>query len=101
MKLSNPALFPCEIYGSLTLKILPLTGRQKISLGDTAPNIDLPSDLTAVALDIREMDGRRRNFNLTLYIDSVSLLEGEEIKCDNTILRKEAKDDSLNGKLNP
>ena len=92
MKPSEPLLFTCEVNGAALLRVvLPTGDHAVISVGDTAADVALPAGFTVVSLDINEIDGSTRNFNLTLSIDSASLLNGGEIKCDDTTSRNEAK----------
>ena len=82
---SDPLLFTCEVNGVVLLRVVLPTGDQEIiSLGDTVIDVDLPPGFTAESLDITVIDGSTRNFNLTLSIDSASLLGGGEIMCDDT-----------------
>ena len=71
--------------------VLPTGYQEIISVGDTAADVVLPAGFTTVFFDIMEIDESTRNFTLTLSIDSASLLNGGEIKCDDTTSRKEAK----------
>ena len=97
---SEPLLFICKIYAAVLLRVVLPTGDQEIiSVGDTADDVDLPPGFTAVSLDIMEIDESRRNFDLTLSIDSVFRLKGGDITCDNTTSRKIAKDGCLLGKF--
>ena len=92
VKPSEPLLFTCEVYGVVLLRVVLPTGDQEIiSVGDTAADVALPAGFTAVSLDITEIDESTRNFELTLSIDSASLLNDDEIKCDDTTSRNEAK----------
>ena len=92
MKPSEPLLFTCEVHGAALLRVMSPTGDQEIiSVGDTTDDVALTTGFTAVSLDITEIDESTRNFKLTLSIDSASLLNGGEIKCDDTTSRKEAK----------
>ena len=85
-------LFSCEVKGAALLRVvLPAGDQEIISVGDTTADVALPAGFTAVSLNITEIDGFTRNFNLTFSIDSASLLNGSEIKCDDTTSRKEAK----------
>ena len=89
VKPTDPLLFVCEVYGAVLLRVVLPTGNQEIiSNGDTAATVDLPPGFTAVYLDITEVDHSRRNFNLTLSIDSASRLNGGQITCDDTFSRK-------------
>ena len=93
MKPSEPLLFTCEVNGAVLLRVTLPTGDQEIiSVGDTPADVDLPAGFTAESLNIIEIDESTRNFNLTLSIDSASLLEGGEIKCDNTTSTNSAMD---------
>ena len=88
----EPLLFTCVVYGAALLRVVLPTGDQEIiSIGDTPADVALPAGFTAESLDITEIDGFTRNFNLTFSIDSASLLNGSEIKCDDTTSRNEAK----------
>ena len=92
VKPSEPLLFTCEVNGAILLRVILPNGDQEIiSSGDTAADVALPTDFTAVSLDITEIDESTRNFKLTLSIESASLLKGGEIKCDDTTSRNEAK----------
>ena len=71
--------------------MFPTGDQEIISVGDTADDVALPAGFTTVDLDITEIDASTRNFKLTLSMDSASLLNGGEIKCDDTTSRKEAK----------
>ena len=98
---TDPLLFTCELYEAVLLRVILPSGDQEIiSLGDTAPDVVLPSGFTAVSLDITEIDNSRRNFNLTLSIANASLLNGGEITCDNTTERNTAKAGCPIGKFN-
>ena len=91
VKPSDPLLFTCEVNGVILLRVMLPTGDQEIvSLGDTRADVDLPTGFTAVSLNITEIDVSTRNFNLTLSIDSASLLGGGEIICDDTTPSNEA-----------
>ena len=91
VKPSDPLLFTCEVNGVILLRVVLPTGDQEIiSLGDTADDVDLPTGFTAESLDITEIDDSTRNFNLTLSIDSASLLAGGEIICDDTTASNKA-----------
>ena len=100
VKSSQPLLFICEVYKVVLLRVTLPTGHQEIiSVGDTATDVALPPGFTAESLDIKEIDESRRNFKLTLSIESASLLNGSEIKCDNTTSSNEAKAKCSIGKL--
>ena len=101
MNPNDPLFFTCNISGAVLLRIvLPIRYQEIISLGDTAATVHLPPGFTAVSLIITEIDEYRRNFSLTLYIDSAHLLEGGEIRCDNTTSLIAAKAGCLISKLN-
>ena len=102
VKPTDPLLFTCEIKRAVLLRVVLPTGYQEIiSVGDTAADINLPPGFTAVSLDITEIDDSIRNFSLTLSIGGAYLLDGREIKCDNTTSAKVAKDVCPIGKLSP
>ena len=101
VKPSQPLLFTCEICEVLLLRVTLPTGDQEIiSVGDAAADVALPTGFTAVSLSITIIDESTRNFKLTLSIESASLLNGGEIKCDNTTSMNEAKAKCPIGKLN-
>ena len=82
---SDPLLFTCELYHVVILRlVLPNGGHEHISLGDGSTSIKTPAGFKAESLDIQEIDKFTRNFSLTLSIANASLLDGREIKCDNT-----------------
>ena len=82
---SDPLLFTCKIYDTVLLRVVLPTGEQEIiSFGDTPADVDLPSGFTAVSLSITKIDSSRKNFHLTLSIDSAYRLKGGEITCDDT-----------------
>ena len=84
MKPTDSLLFTCELNRTLLLRVvLPTGDKELIFVGDTTANVALPPGFTAVYLNIKERDDSRRNFNLTLLVDSASQLEGGEIMCDD------------------
>ena len=93
---SDPLLFTCTVYAAVLLRVVLPNGDQEIvSLGDTADDVVIgnpPDDITAAAvfLDIEELDESKRNFNLTLHIVNASLLDGREIKCDDSTSKNQA-----------
>ena len=100
MKESDPLLFTCKIYATVSLRVLLPTGDQEIiSIGDTTANVDLPTGFTSVSLDIIEIDESRRNIHLTLSIDNASRLKSGNITCDNTSSSKSAEAGCPLGKL--
>ena len=87
VKPTDPLLFTCEINRAVLLRVVLPTGDQEIiSVGDTAADVVLPVGFTAVSLNITEVEESRRNFNLTLFIDSAFHLEGGEIICDDAYI---------------
>ena len=92
VKPSEPLLFTCEVYETVLLRVVLPTGDQEIiSFGDTPADVALPAGFTAVFLNVPRINESTRNFKLTLSIDSASLLNGGEIKCDDTTSMNEAK----------
>ena len=92
VKLSDPLLFTCEVNGAVLLRVVLPTGDQEIiSVGDTAADVSLPDGFTAMSLNIAEIDASTRNFSIKLSIENAFLLNGGEIKCDNTTSKNEAK----------
>ena len=91
-------LFNCKIYETLLLRVVFPAGDQEIiSVGDTPADVNLPPGFSAVSLDITT-ENNNRNFNLTLSIDSASLLKDGYITCDDTS-KKRAKARCPIGKL--
>ena len=101
VKPSDPLLFTCEVNGVTLLRVMLPTGDQEIiSVGDTAADVVLPTGFTAKSLDITVINDSTRNFNLTLSIDSASLLGGGEIICDDTTPSNKVNDTCpITGKL--
>ena len=91
VKPSEPLLFICEVYGVVLRVVLPTGDQEIISIGDTTADVCLPTGFTAMSLNITEIDESTRNIILRLSIASASLLNGGEIKCDDTTPRNEAK----------
>ena len=79
--------------------MLPSGDQEIVTLGDRPADVVLPPGFNAVSLDITEMNNFRRNFNLTISIANATLLNGGEITCDDTTLRKQASAGCLIGKL--
>ena len=102
MRPTDPLLFTCKIYAAILLRVVLPTGDQEIiPVGDTAADVALPPGFTAVSLDILEIDDSKRNFNLTISIDSASRLGGGKITCDDTTSSKRASAGcTIIGKLN-
>ena len=83
---TDPLLFTCALIRVHILRVILPTGvHDIISLGDTLASIDLPAGLTAVFLNITETNDFKRNIVLKLSIASASLLEGGELRCDDTV----------------
>ena len=100
VSLYDPLFFTCNIYGAFFLRVVLPTGDQEyVSLGDTAATVSLPRGFTAVSLIVTEIDELRRNFHLTLFINSAYHLNGGEIKCDSITTKNVAKAGCLIGKL--
>ena len=99
VKLSDPLLFICKIYGSFLLRVqLPNNDQEIISLGDKIDDIILPTGFKAISINITEIDLFTRNFSLTISIDRASRLEGGNITCDDTTPRKKATAGCIIGK---
>ena len=79
---NDPLIFTCEV--SVMRVILPTGEHENISIGDRASDVSLPAGFTAVSLVITRIDTSTRNFSLTLSIENASLLNGGQIKCDDT-----------------
>ena len=102
VKSSEPLFFICTIYEAFLLRVvLPTDDQETITLGDTFANLDLPPGFTALSLDITEIDESKRNFNLTLSVDSASRLKDGYITCDDSTSLKRAKAKCPIGKLFP
>ena len=83
---TDPLLFTCGLIGVPFIRVTLPTGYfEYISLGDTLASINLPAGLTAEFLNITEINKSKRNIVLTLSIASASLLEGGELRCDDTV----------------
>ena len=85
---TDSLLFTCELNGVPLLRVvLPSGSHEHISLGGTANTVKLPRGFTAVSLNVTEVAYHVRNFTLSISIASASLLDGGEIRCDDTTLR--------------
>ena len=69
--------------------MLPTGDTEPISLGDTVNivNENLPAGFKAVSLNISQLDNSIRNIFLTVSVSNASLLDGGEIRCDDTTRR--------------
>ena len=82
---NDPLLFTCELYHVILLHVVfPNGHHEHISLGDVSTSIETPAGFKTESLDIRKIDNSTRNFYLTLSIANTALLDGREIKCDDT-----------------
>ena len=80
---TDPLFFTCELNEVILLQVvLPNGFHESVTLGDTATDIALPDGITAVFLNITNTNDF---IVLTLFIASASLLEGGELRCDDTI----------------
>ena len=83
---SDPLLFTCELSDVFVLRVVFPTGyKEHISVGDTVADVALPDGYTAVSLDILGVDSSTRKISLTLSIKNSSLLNGGQIRCNDTI----------------
>ena len=82
---TDPLSFTCELKEVYILRVILPSGEQEvISLGDETKEVVLTTGgFKAVFLNITEI-GRLRNICITLSIANASLLNGGEIKCDDT-----------------
>ena len=83
---SDPLTFTCEINGAVSLRVVLPDGEQSVvSVGSDPDDVVLSDGFEAVELNIAENpDDSSRNFTLTLSVARASLLDGSEIKCDDT-----------------
>ena len=86
---TDPLLFTCELSNVIGLRvILPNNVQEVFSIGDNvndSASVVLSDGFIAVSLNIMSvMDKIKRNVSLTLSIANASLLDGEEIICDDT-----------------
>ena len=82
--LTDPLLFTCELNEVLLLRIVLPNGVQEVSgVGDTADMISLPAGFTAEIFNITTKIGKH-DISLTLSIANASLLDGGELRCDDT-----------------
>ena len=86
---TDPLLFTCELSNIMVLRVsLPNDVHEHISLGDDSnihTSVALPAGFKPVSLNITKMENFTRHFSLTFSIAHVSLLNGKQIKCDDTI----------------
>ena len=81
---SDPLTFTCEINGAVLLRVVFPDDEQAIlSVGSDLDDVVLPDGFAINDLVIREVSGGR-DFVLTFSITSASLLNGGEIRCDDT-----------------
>ena len=71
--------------------MFPNGHHEHLSLGDVSTSIETPVGFKVESLDIREIDNNTRNISLTLSIANASLLDGREMKCDDTTPSKNAR----------
>ena len=91
VKPTDSLLFTCELNGVFLLRVLLPNGAQEVaSLGDTVHSISLPHGFTPVSFNISARNESRRNFSLSIFIENASLLDGGEIKCDDSTFRLNA-----------
>ena len=85
---TNPLLFTCELSNIFSLQVmLPNGVHEHLSLGDDSDihsSVTLPAGFKPVSLKITEMENFTRHFSLTFSIAHASLLNGKQIKCDDT-----------------
>ena len=80
-------LFTCKLNGVVLLRVLLPNGYQELaSIGDNAHAFTLPRGFTTMSLNITEIDESTRNISVSIFIESASLLNGGEIRCDDTSL---------------
>ena len=83
---NDPLVFTCELNDVALLQLtLPTGYNEFVSVGDTADDVSLPAGFTAHSLVVGELDeAAARNIVLILSILNATLLNGGEIKCDDT-----------------
>ena len=87
---NDPLVFTCEVNNTYVLRVVLPTGYQEyISVGDTTSGVSLPDGFTADSLLITPHNFAR-NISLKLSIETVSLLNGGQITCDNTTTHNRA-----------
>ena len=64
--------------------MLPTGDMELVAIGDTVADIVLPAGFNTVSLNITAIDGFIRIFFITLSLSTASLLNGGEIRCDDT-----------------
>ena len=97
---NDPLVFTCEVNDALLLRLILPTGQISfVSVGDNTHSMRLPAGFTADSLHILEIDNyHTRNFSLALSIENASLLNGDQITCDDTIKNKAMAECQLAGK---
>ena len=82
---TDPLLFTCELNEVFLLRVVLPTGDQEVtSVGDDAADVRLPAGFFANVLNITNTYDPTRNFFLVLTIVNATLLNGGEMRCDDT-----------------
>ena len=82
---NDPLVFTCELNDVALLQLtLPTGYNEFVSVGDMADDVSLPAGFTAHSLVVEEIDEAARSIVLILSILNATLLNGGEIKCDDT-----------------
>ena len=83
---NDPLVFTCEVNSFLMRIILPNGDQEVASIGDTESDILLfpSSGFTVDTFNVITVDTFTRNYTLTLSIENASLLNGDQIICDDT-----------------
>ena len=85
VKPTDSLLFTCELHVVVLLRVLLPNGAKDVtSVGDNVYDVVLPHGFTPVSLNITKINNSTRNISLTIFIESASLLNGGEIRCDDT-----------------
>ena len=85
---TDPLLFTCELKEVFVLRVVLPNGYQEIiSFGDIAADIALPAGFIVEVLEITIINDFTRNISLALTIVNASLLDGGEMRCDDTTQR--------------
>ena len=80
-----PLVFTCEVNSFLMRILLPSGDQEVTSIGDTASDIYVSAGFTVDAFSVTPVDSSTSNVSLTLSIENASLLNGDEIICDDTM----------------
>ena len=91
---TDPLLFTCELKEVFFIGIVLPSGKQEFaSYLDTPQDISLPTGFTAVSFVVRVVNESMNqwNFSLTMLIEKAYLLDGGEIRCDDTTLKNVQK----------